>query len=538
MTFRRTKRSQRRYKLPVLAQEVIDTYLNRPLDDYEFLKAAPPDELLQEIEQGGYRFVTTPWEQQLVCFLIGMHRPAFLYYLAAGGGKTKLIVDLFRYRKQRGEATCGMILVPELLHISPWEEQIPQHAPELKFKILIGSKEERLDALETNADLFIMNYKGLEAYMTSRRKVKKKKSEELINKQMLDEDEAVRFVRNFDFFAIDEMHRIRTAGSLLIECLTWLSQQCPFRYGLTATPFGRDPSPLWPQWSIIDHGETLGNPQSMFRGVFFNSKQNWWGGVDYDFRKDMSPQLHRIIKHRSIVYTEEELKQKLPKLVPMKINLDLTPEGQVFYDRIIEKAKEARGSYRSLDSTYIRMRQCVSGFLSLKADADDERIEVRFDKNPKLDALTQMLQDSMLGHKFLCYHYFRYSGRMICELLEEHKIKFIWMVGGIKDVLGEFNKFKRLDSVQVAVAQHQVGSEAINPQEVCNREVYFESPDDAITRIQAEKRIKRPGQKSGYVLVYDLVMRNTIEERLLKFQKEGKDLLQAILSGEESLLGD
>ena len=130
MTFR-PKKPFRRYRLPVLAQGALDAYLGRTLDDFDFLKSVSHPELLAEAQQDGFEFHTPPWDQQLVCFLIGQRRSSFMFYLDPGGGKTKIAVDLFRYRKRRGEATCGLILVPELMHLAAWDEQIPEHAPEL-----------------------------------------------------------------------------------------------------------------------------------------------------------------------------------------------------------------------------------------------------------------------------------------------------------------------------------------------------------------------------------------------------------------------
>ncbi len=520
-----------------MAPEALTAYAARPLDNYDFMKSVPLEELKAEAHDTGYRFCVTQWIHQLVGFLIAATvRPDFLFYYDMGAGKTSMLLNLFRYRKQRGEAKRALILVPEQIHMTTWIEHVPQHTPDLKLCVLTGSKEERFDLLNNKADIFLINYAGLQVYMTELKKIQRKKR--WVMAQVLNEDLAINFVEHFDFLIIDEIHRIKTHSSLLFDLIWWLSVRCPFRYGSTGTPFGRDPSTLWPQFKLIDHGATLGETLGMFRAVFFSAKQNYWGGVDYAFRQDQLELLNKTIKNRSISYGENELPE-LPRRVSMQINVALTEEGQEYYKRIVDRLREKQGDYRSLDSVYIRMRQCASGFLSLKPEDDDEsieRIQVRFPVNSKLEALRMLILDRIAGRKFIVYHHFRYSGQMIAELLDELKVGYAAIRGGMPNVRAEFNRFMTEKKCQALVANTQVGSEAINPQSVCNIEIYFESPEDPITRTQAERRVRRQGQKASHVLIYDIVVKGTIEEKLLRYHRKGRNLLKAVLSGDESLI--
>ena len=536
---KKTHRPRRQIRLPIIAPAALQAYENRPLDNFDFMKSVPKEELAAEVRDLEYRFCSDPWVHQLAGFAIGATvRPDFLFYYDMGSGKTALLLNLFRYRHRREEAKRGIILVPEQIHMTTWVENIQEHAPDLRLCVLSGSKAERLDLLERKADLFLINYAGLQVYMTELKKVKRKKR--FVMKQVLNEGLAVSFVEHFDFLIVDEIHHVVSYKSLLFDLIWWLSVRCPFRYGATGTPFGRDPAALWPQFKLIDHGATLGETLGMFRAVFFNGKPNYWGGVDYKFRPEQTDLLHRTIKHRSLSYTTEELTE-LPRRIALVKRVDLTEEGREYYKRIVEKIKEKKGDYRSLDSAYIRMRQCASGFLSLKPEDDDvstERIQFRVKNNPKLEMLRSLIEDRIAGRKFIVYHHFRYSGQMIAELLTELKVGYAEIRGGMKDVAGEFRRFMVDKACQGLIANTQVGSEAINPQSVCNIEIYFESPDNPITRTQAERRVRRPGQKESHVLIYDIVAKGTIEEKLLQYHREGKNLLAAILTGDESLIDD
>lgn len=510
-------------RLPIIDPAAVEAYLSRPLDSFDELKQVTHEELAAEARELGFRFVTEPRTHQLVSCLIGVIEPAFLFFLDMGAGKSKVPLDLIRYRKKRGELHRALILAPELIHMYSWEEQLKQHAPDLSYVLLLGEREERLSLVNRKSDICLMNYKGLEVYMSRRVKLTKG------GRQHLDPDAAGRFASQFNFLVLDESHRLGNHQALVYKLCSWLSSACTFRYALTGSPFGRDPMKLWPQFQLIDQGATLGL-LGLFRSAFFHAKVNYWGGIDYTFRTERKIDLHRIIKHRSL-RLEIKLSEK-PDYI--RIPVRLSGEGKMFYERIIKRLAESKGDYRSLENSFVRMRQCASGFLSMKAD-DESRIEVRIEPNPKLEALRQFLLDLDEGEKFLIFHDFITSGNNIRRLLDEMKIGYASLYGGVKDVEGQYRRFLTEPKCRAFVLQSQTGSEAINPQGVCRYALFYESPIDSIRRTQAEKRVHRPGQQRK-VFIYDFVMQGTVEEKILVYIDQGKDLLRAVLNGEERLI--
>lgn len=520
------RKSRRSFPLPVVSPRFVETYLNRPLLDFDWLKGVPKEELYQHAtSELGFRFATECWHNQLVCFAIAASMKEFLFFLKMGGGKSKVVLDQIRYRKRRKELVRACILAPELLHVDSWAEQLRTHAPDLSYQLLVGDKNERFDLINRPSDVCVMNYKGLEVYMSRRGRVGVK------TKQQLSPEIASEFASRFNFVVFDESHRLGNHRSLVFELCRWLSMSAEYRYALSGTPFGRDPAKLWPQFMLIDHGATLGRTLGTFRNVFFTPKQDYWKGVEWTFNRDMLSSLNRVIKNRSITYELEELRD-MPKKVLIKLPVRLVEEGRVYYDRIISGLREQRGDYRSLGNVFVRMRQCASGFLALRAD-DESRIEVQFKANPKLTALKEFLLSK--DDKVLVFHEFIHSGVLIERLLEEMKIGYASLRGSTKDSGAQYSKFLNDPKCRVFVLNNQLGSEAINPQYVCRRAVFYESPVSPIRREQAEGRIHRPGQQ-WTTFVYDLTVLGTVEEKILRFVKEGRDLLRAVLAGDLSLL--
>jgi len=94
-------------------------------------------------------------------------------------------------------------------------------------------------------------------------------------------------------------------------------------------------------------------------------------------------------------------------------------------------------------------------------------------------------------------------------------------------------KFKSDPNIRVLVLNDMSGSSSLNLQ-AANYVVFFEQPDNPITRQQAERRVWRPGQTKR-VLMYDLLVKATKDHALYKSNKAGEDLLKSIMSGKVNL---
>lgn len=526
----------RNVRQPVLSAGARDRYLSREFNSFDFLKTVSKQELLAYAHEKGMRFATDSWQHQLVCFVIGTMCRAFAFYLKQSGGKSKIILDQIRYRKRTGELSRALITVPELLHVASWEEQIKEHAPDLRYQLAIGSRAQRERYLSKPADVVVTNYAGLMMFMTERKQVNRGIDEEgnaiVRGKQFINSDLASSFMidNGFNFFDIDEIHRIVNMSSTYYNLFRWCMAAADFRYIMTGTAHGRDPSPLFSQFQLIDDGETFESP-GMFQHAFFTPQAHPFKGTVWTFNRDTTADLHRVIKNRSITYEVTEYRD-MPKKLVIRVPVRLSGESLEFYQRIVLGMKEARGDYRSLDNVYMRMRQCASGFIAMKAD-DKSRIEVQFKENPKLEALRDFL--STRDEKILVFHHFTPSGEIIEKMLEEERIKWAVIRGGTKDIAGEYERFKTQDSCKVFLLNDALGSEAINPQYVCRRAYIYEPPDDSKRYDQMIMRVYRQGQKWN-VFINESVVLGTVEEKMMKHNRDGGNLLHAVMTGDDSLL--
>jgi SNF2 family DNA or RNA helicase len=520
MRIRPKKRNPASWYRNKIAQSAIVEFLSRPREDWTWVKQVPKAEAMQILHRNyGVTFHTEPMAHQAACLLLALSQPQFMFLLDMGTGKTKIMLDAARHRTRSGLAQRTLVLVPSAINVDGWQQEIKTHAPDLSVVPLMGDRAERERLIEFDADVYLLTYPGLQVYTTELDKQR--------HARVIDRKRLIAFAQRFDSVVFDESHLVGNRQTLTYKACRAISNHAKYRYGNTGTAFGRDPTMLWSQFDLIDHGETLGETLGLFRAAFFTQKENFWsGGVDYEFNHGMDDELNRLLRHRSIRYEDTECGDLPPKTYT-KILIKFPSEIEVHCQKLRDQMRAAFGNYREMENAFLRMRQLSSGFMSLRSD--DDKVEVEFEVNPKLNALRELLQQIPAGKKVLVFHEFNYSGQLICNMLKAEGIKHAW-IRGDKEQTAAISKFRDDPTCTVGVQNINVGKGTGTNQQHAKYMIFYESPVSPILRKQGEKRIHRKGQ-TEHVYFYDLVVQGTYDARILDFLKEGKDLFESIVNG-------
>lgn len=515
----------------MISKSAIDEFHNRNLEDWSWLKEVPESdiqELLKDIAPD-FSFKTKPYAHQLPCFVIGIKNSNFLFYLDPGTGKTLISISIIDYLKQQGKLKSALILSPNTSTVATWADQTKLHS-DLSYIELTGTAEERWKLMDKEADLFFLNYTGLQVMTTETKKNQKTKKNGWVPIPQL----IKKFQDKFNVVIYDESHYLKSRQSLNYEICNELSKTCEYRYGLSGTPFGRQIEDLWTQFHLIDRGETLGEFITLFRQAFFDVKVNKWGGYEYTFIKKYEKDLNKRLQNKSIRYAEEEC-NSLPDKIYKKIVIPFTAEGYEYYKHAVAGIIEAKGNITEIKNAFVRLRQITSGFLKYKND-EGEEIEIIFTENPKLDALCDFIQSLPEDEKVVVFNEYIKSGDLISERFKKLKIKHTRLFGGTKDKKDVKEVFLKDKNCRVFLANTIAGGTGIDGlQDVARYIIYFESPVSSIIRRQSEKRLHRSGQKKRTFIV-DITVRNSIDERVLAYLKEGKDLFDALLADPKLIL--
>lgn len=474
-------------------------------------------------------FGVSVWLHQKVAFLILTELKRFILHIGMGGGKTLLTLLLLKYRKQCGEKPRAIVFVPYLTAVDTWVEEVKKHAPDLVCVPLLGSARDNHNSLMGTGDLFVICYQSAVAMVSETVPARDGKT-----KWQLNASQVRKYFAGFDMLVCDEIHRCKNVSSLTYRMCRAISSQCEYVLGLTGTPFGKDLTDLWPQFYLIDFGETLGPTLGFYRAVFFSTKPNYWGGLDYLFKHRMMPALTRIIKHRSIHYNIDEFADMPPKQYISR-TLPPPPDSEGYCQvalKAIRDAHKGKGSYQLIESNYLKLRQLSSGFLTLKGE-DNARLQIKFQQNPKLEAFADLVDSLPAGSKCVCFHHFVYTNSLLSDKLRELKIGHARIWGGAKDQIGQLRKFRTDPDCRVLVINVKSGSSSLNLQ-FANYLIFFEQPDSSIDRQQAEARVWRPGQAKR-VMIYDLLVKGTVDHQLHRANEAGANLLQELLEGKAQL---
>jgi len=506
-----------------IKKSAVENFLHRKRDSFLWMKKLTHEDMCDEFKHYKVKpyFKTENWLHQSVCFHIGMCNPEFLFLLDMGTGKTKILLDIMTQLQRENKMSRALVTVNGQLTIDSWGTAVDIHSDLEPILINSSTIEEKWEKLMSpTGDLAVIDYFSL--HLGLAKKIKQNGKSIYIR----DDAKIKQLKKLYNFFAGDELHEVKNSNTLTYSILRSLTKDMDYRYASTGTPMGRNPEDVFGQFFLIDRGETFGDTLGMLREAFFRKTTNGFG-IKYEFDKQKEYIFNQFMQHRSIRYEDRECGDIPPcKVIPLE--LDFAREQREHYLRAVEGLINAGGKMSETDGNYHKMRQAVAGFLHW----DDEYGEhtVRFENNPKLEMLKILLEDSG-NEKFIISHEYTESGKMITDMLTEMKIGYEWVFGGTKDKVAAKNSFLRDRNKRVFVMNSEVGGTGTDGlQGVARYLVFYESPTSPITRKQVLKRVSRSGQKKR-TFIYDLIMKGSIDKRVLEFIAEGNDLHSALVDG-------
>lgn len=509
----------------------IKQYVTRCTDSHVWMKELTLEELWDAVSDLRPRpkLYHDLGDHQLVCFLLGVAFPQFAFWLDMGTGKTLVTLELLNYWRECGRLKRAVVFITSDKAYPTWAKQIKRFGIDVPFTLLEGTSDEKWQRLHEFGDgINFVSYPGAVAMVTVPvLKKGKRKKEWALSKTALAE-----FSENLDAVVMDESTRASGYKSLTFDFIDRLDTD--IRYALAGRPFGRDPTLLWGQHYLTDRGETLGTTLGMFREAFFTASQNPYArgrrakyAMEFKFDKRKEPQLAKMIQHRSITYGAEEC-ISLPAVIPIVEEVAFSKEAEAYYDRAVQTIIEAKGNLRVIDNVFLRLRQLSSGFMGFKDDETGDKAEIDFEENPKFDRLLELLDAMPLDRKGVVFYEYTHSGRKIFEAAKELGLDPIWLWSGTKDYAGDLERFENNPRCRLTVLNNKVGAFSLDGLQVANYCYFYESPVSPIDREQAERRLRRQGQKRK-VFQYDIIVRGSADQKILDFHAEGEALMTALL---------
>jgi superfamily II DNA or RNA helicase len=424
-----------------------------------------------------------------------------------GLGKTVQILAHLVGRRQRrrraGEPDRpSLVVVPRSL-VFNWESEAARFAPGLKVAVHHGAARGREASSLEAADLIVTTY------ATLRRDI-----------QLFRELE-------FDYAILDEAQAIKNPKSQMAKACRLLRAR--HRLALTGTPIENRLSDLF---SIFD----FLNPGLLGRSSVF----------DPDNMKDAGDEffelLARALRPVLLRRTKEQVLDDLPPKVEQTVACELSGAQQRLYRELRDhyraslKAKlGADGSSLKRATIHVleallRLRQaaCHPGLL------DDGK---RGASSAKLDALLERLVDVVQsGHKALVFSQFTSFLDIVRRRLGEDGIDYLYLDGSTRDRGSLVERFQRDDDVKVFLLSLKAAGHGLNL--TAAEYVFLLDPWwNPAVEAQAVDRAHRIGQRRR-VFTYRLIAKDTVEEKVLALQTHKRQLADAVVQHDASLLAD
>lgn len=376
-------------------------------------------------------------------------------------------------------------LIDKLLIFAPlnpihetWPAEIEKWGFPLTHAILHGSKKD--EALRTDADVYLINYDGLEWLSANHRELLK---------------------RGKRWWAVfDESTKIKHTNTKRFKLLRPMLPRFGRRTALTGTPAPNGLMDLFGQVYAIDLGERLGRYVTAYRREYFYP--SGYGGYTWVLQEDGEKRIYE--KLDGLFYRVDERVLDLPKLHDVPLWVPLTPKAKKVYDTLEKEfvAEVRKNLVTAVNAGVLsqKLRQVACGQLY---DENHDSIEVH---DRKIEAVTDLVEQ-LQGNPLLIGYEFTANGEKLAEVLDAPLINGDTKRKEVKAIIADFNKGKH----RAVVTQFATVALGLNMQEACHTMALFGLPWNLETYIQWKKRVHRGGQKRQ-VIAHHILARGTIEE--------------------------
>lgn len=189
------------------------------------------------------------YQKQAVDFVLSKKKCAL--FLDMGLGKSVSSLTAASDMLDDMMVTKVLVIAPLRVANTVWKQEAQKwtHLAHLKTSICTGSKQDRLDALNADADIFIINRENIQWLI-----------------------ESVKW--SFDMVIVDESSSFKNHASKRFKYLKKVLKHVKSMVLLTGTPSPQGYIDLWSQLYLVDNGERLGRNITTYRHRYF-TQDNW-----------------------------------------------------------------------------------------------------------------------------------------------------------------------------------------------------------------------------------------------------------------------
>ncbi len=438
------------------------------------------------------------YQKEAVAWMKKMAENGFNVILAdeMGLGKTIQTLAFMLYYKQKISKNLPCVVVCPTSLVENWKEECKKFAPGLKAIVVAGTNRDNSIKTLKEFDLVITSYALIKRDIEKYSKVK------------------------FGLLVLDEAQHIKNPATINAKvCKSILTKH---RLVLTGTPLENSPEDIWSIFDFLNPG-MLGSREN------FKSS---YSKIEYNFekQKELADRISPFILRRHKAEVEQ-----LPEKTEQTLFCEMASSQRNLYNNLL---REGKNRYQSFFDGRTTRFDILSSLLRLRQlCCHPQLLPETLRDGTKESAKTELLKELLLeaidsGHRTLVFSQFTSLLAILKDWLVENNILFEYLDGATKNRYRKVERFNKNKKISIFLLSLKAGGTGLNLTGADTVIIYDPWWNPSV-EAQATDRTHRIGQKKRITSI-KLVVRDSIEEKILELQSKKQGLFNGIVENSSS----
>lgn len=407
-------------------------------------------------------------------------------FLDMGLGKTVITLTAINdLKRNRFAVSKALVIAPKRVAESTWNDEVEQwdHLRQLRVIRVLGSVQKRVRALNTPADVYVINRENVPWL--------------------------VDYYRNawpFDMVVVDEFSSFKNHKAKRFKSLTWVRNHITRFVGLTGTPAPNGLLDLWAQVYLLDGGRRLGGKLGGFRERYFEPDQRDRDHVfSYAPKPGADEAIQQLIGDVCISMQAEDYLD-LPDCLPVIRTVHLDSKAKAAYEELERRMLlQVDGATIDAGSAAVLTNKLLQLCNGAVYDEDRQVVEIH---RCKLEAFLELIE-GLNGNPALVFYAFQHDLDRITKALAGSGLR-VRVLKGDDDM-----KAWNAREVDLLLAHPASCAYGLNLQRGGNHVIWFGLNWSLELYQQANKRLHRQGQTEK-VIIHHLVVQGGVDEDVME----------------------
>lgn len=442
-------------------------------------------------------------------------------FLEMGLGKTIITLTAINELKYNYfNINKVLVIAPKKVAESTWDDEIRKwdHLKHLSYSHILGTETERLRALDSDVDIYIINRDNVTWLVEQYGKYTNKKKKY-----------GFKFVKPwpFDTVIIDELSSFKSPSAKRFKMLRKTYTQTKRIVGLTGTPAPNGLLDLWPQVFLLDEGKRLGLKATAYRDRYFSAEDIVYTprgpvGTNYKPVPGGEEAIYSAIGDICMSMKAEdwlEMPDRIDRIFSVSLDIkymnlykELEKENILMLDPNIVDA----GSAAAVSG---KLHQMAQG--AVYVDSEHNWVEIH---NNKLDALDELIEAAQ-GRPVMVAYWYKHDLERLRSRYPKART-----LNNPKDIQ-DWNR----GEIPILLVHPASAGHGLNLQAGGSIIIWFDLTWSLELYQQLNARLYRQGQKQP-VIIHHIVVKGTVDEKIMIALQSKANVQNALMDAVKALV--